>query len=393
MATFFSEHFGVEADTLEGYGAFNVSIVNDLPLFIDPFLLFNSEKESYVKLHDEIIRYLIFLREKSTSAAVNQGLLRSWYCFPEIKQNWLGFSVSGNSGSGLGIDFARALHKNLHLLFAQFGEETVTRGSHLEKVCLIADGVGRDHISDFTTNLICDYLCRYTQEFALLNLRGKDLREIAVDKAKFNYKTEIWERGRYRLPWVDGDYIILTPKDMLTRDENWINRRDMIENFEQIPTAIPDAQLRAQVSNYFETALVRHKDREPSRKERAAAATATIREFPELIDYYIRRKELDGDEAVDLSASRVFATEHIFVHQMAELQRTLSARTKFYSTGLDTYEEAHTRLAFLKDVIEKQRRTPALSSRWATNSTGDRPPNSFSAGLVRDAISCRHRSQ
>ena len=61
--------------------------------------------------------------------------MRSWYKFPEVKQNWLGFTVNGNHGSGLGRDFAVALHTNLHKLFADFGKEKVTHGSHLEKLC------------------------------------------------------------------------------------------------------------------------------------------------------------------------------------------------------------------------------------------------------------------
>ena len=133
MATFFSDYFGLDSKVLDDYGAFNVSIVNDLPLFIDPFLLFNSDKEEYQRLHDDIIRYLVFLRDRATIAHVNEAQLRLWYCFPEIKQNWLGFSVSGNSGSGLGIDFARALHGNLHKVFSDFGEEQITQSSHLEK--------------------------------------------------------------------------------------------------------------------------------------------------------------------------------------------------------------------------------------------------------------------
>src|SRR3954449_13195781 len=28
----------------------------------------------------------------------------------------------------------------------------------------------------------------------------------------------------YALPWVNDDFVILTPKDILTRDENWINK-------------------------------------------------------------------------------------------------------------------------------------------------------------------------
>lgn len=393
MPTFFSEYFEIDAKIVEDYGAFNISLVNDLPLFIDPFLLFNSEKENYVELHNEIIRYLIFLKVRATSTPIDEGLLRAWYCFPEIKQNWLGFSVSGNSGSGLGIDFARALHSNLHRLFPDFGGETVTKGSHLEKVCLIADGVGRDHISDFTTNLISDFLCTYTQKFALDHLSEKHWREVPIERVKFNYITETWERGRFCLPYTNGDYVILTPKDILTRDENWINRRDMIESFELIPAAIPDADLRAQVSNYFHQALVRHKDREPSKSELGAAATATILRFPQLIDFYIRLKEQHGDEAMNVSSERVLATEQVFIHHLQELQKILSAETKFYSVGHTTYEEAHRRLAYLKDVIENKGGYRLFLSRQSTRSPRKGPARTVPLDLVRHSICSRNRGQ
>ncbi len=354
MATFISDYFGLNQEIFDEYGAFNVSIVNDLPLFIDPFLLFHSQKEEYVELHDQIIKYLIFLRDKSNAGANEIGLLRSWYCFPEVKQNWLGFSTSGNSGHGLGIKFARELHSNLHALFSDFGKEKITQGSHLEKVCLISSGVGRDNISDFTTNLIKGFLCNFTENFARTHLNPKDVRNISINNALFNFNTESWERRSYNLPWVNGDYVILTPKDMLTRDENWINKGDLIRSFESIPTAIPDADLRAQISNYFHSVLAKHKDREASATERAEAAVRTMLNFPQTVDYYIKQKEMEGDKATDISVENVLATEYLFVRQLMEIQKTLLAATDFYGVGITTYEEAHTRLKYLKDVIENK---------------------------------------
>jgi hypothetical protein len=67
--------------------------------------------------------------------------------FPEVEQNWLGFSATCNHGHGLGRTFAEALYTNLGKIFGLFGSENVTRGSHLEKLCLIRDGVGRDNIA------------------------------------------------------------------------------------------------------------------------------------------------------------------------------------------------------------------------------------------------------
>jgi hypothetical protein len=85
----FADFFGVDSATLDEHGAFNVSLVNDLPLFIDPFLLFNSGREEYQRLHDDIIRYLRFLRDKSAQGPIRPGLLVAWFTFPEVKQNWL----------------------------------------------------------------------------------------------------------------------------------------------------------------------------------------------------------------------------------------------------------------------------------------------------------------
>lgn len=54
----FTDFFSVSEEALERHGAFNVSLINDLPLFIDPFLLFDSTNPEYQELHDQIIRYV-----------------------------------------------------------------------------------------------------------------------------------------------------------------------------------------------------------------------------------------------------------------------------------------------------------------------------------------------
>lgn len=354
MATFFSDAFGINKSVVDDFEAFDVSIINDLPLFIDPFLLFHSEKQEYQDLHESIIEYLVFLRDRAADSHVSDGMLRNWYCFPEVKQNWFGFSMVGNGGSGLGMDFARSLHENLNVIFTNFGEESITESSHLEKVCLVSSGVGRDNISDFVTNLIQDFLCTYTEKFAKAHLRADQTKKVLIDRAVFNFRTQSWQRKCYDLPWFEDDFIILTPKDMLTRDDTWINSSDLINRFQDIPNAIPDGNLRAAVSNYFERELKARKKRgqHPSKKEKAEAASETIRHFPELIDYYIKLKEDNGDDAANLSFEKVFATELFFSKRLREILQPVLAETDFYTVKPSTYEEAHIRLAYLKHVIE-----------------------------------------
>ena len=355
MKLYFSDYFDVSEEALDKYGAFNISLVSDLPLFIDPFLLFNSDKPEYRQLHDEIIAYLRFLRDKSVGQAVNDALLANWYVFKEVKQNWFGFTVLGNGGSGLGPDFARALHNNLYKIFRDFGSEQVTASSHLEKLCLIKKGVGRDNISDFTTNLIKEYLLDYTQRFAQQHIRSQLRRRVAVSKVRFNYQTESWERRVFDLPTYDDDFVLLTPKDILTRDDTWINRTDLVNSVQELPEAIPDAQLRAQVSNYFYLQLAHvPSNRKPTKKEEREAALTTIETFPQLIDYYIRFKEDHGEDAEGISREKVRLSRELFVDQARRLIEALEASAEFYNQPLNSYEEALGRARYFKHYVEHQ---------------------------------------
>ena len=353
---YFSDFFDVSPALLEDYGAFDISLINDLPLFIDPFLLFNSRNPAYQRLRKEIIRYLRFLRDRSNPGSSDPGLLRAWYQFGEVKQTWLGFSEQGNCGSGLGPNFARGLHSTLGTIFTDFGHEKITHGSHLEKVCLVAEGIGRDNISDFTTNLIKGYLLDYTQAFAREHLRPDQRRTFMVDRVCFNYDTETWERGQYELPHHAGDFVLLTPKDMLTRDEIWISRDELRDDFEKIALSVSDPELRALLNNYFRSQLSNDpkmpaKDKE---REKRQAINRTIREYPQVIEYYIREKEDTGDQAEAISNEKVAETEAWFVRQVQDFVAASLAATEFYALPEDTYEEARRRLLFLKHVIEDQ---------------------------------------
>lgn len=346
---YFSDFFEVAPEALEEFDAFDVSLINDLPLFIDPFLLFNSEEPEFQEQHSEIIRYMRFLRDVSVSGNLPTELIDLWFTFPEVKQNWLGFSLTGNAGRGLGRDFGNTLYRNLSTTFTNFGEETVTRGSHIEKLCLIKDGVGRDNLSDFTTNLIKSYLANYTQEIAQELLPKSRRRTVMLQKIRFNYKTTSWTSERFELPFIDGDFVLLTPKKILTKDEAWINRTELLDRYVEFANALPDGQLRAQVNEYLRRVLP-----EPGAKKQEVreVIARVLDRFPQVLDYYIKDKEDTGDRAVAYANLRVREVQQIFVDQIRQLVSTLLLPNGFYDIPLNTQEDARARLLFLKDVIE-----------------------------------------
>ena len=349
---YFSDFFNIDEDIIESYGAINISLINDLPLFVDPFLLFNSEKPEYQKIHSDIISYLLFLQEQAKKYPnPPAGMLAAWYHFSEVKQTWLGFSLEGNSGRGLGHDFAINIHRGLQTIFKDFGKETITRSSHLEKLCLISRLVGRDKISDFTTNFTEKYQLEYTEAFATTYLEPRQCLKFSVPRVEFCTGTHIWKSREYTLPCYKGDYVLLTPRDMLTRDDTFINRADMIRNLQNIAPSVEDAALRFALNQYFSDVL-QHKKKEMSRTEKECAANALIAEHPEIIDHYIKYKEDNEEQATSISKQVVQEVKQLFNCQLQELTTLLHKHTDFYRSSGNSRDEAYRRVIFLKNVIE-----------------------------------------
>ncbi len=353
----FSEYFGVDKKKLEKADFFNISLISDVPLFIDPFHLFYGEKKEYGALHDEIIKYLSFLRDYSVNLGgkpLSNADIDLYFRFPEVRQNWFGYSFIGNDGKGLGKKFANALNDNFFKLFA-----TGTPG-HIEKLTLVTDRVGKDSISDFTTNLIHAYLAGLTEAFAKKQINKKHLKIFTIKKAEFDYKTKSWKHKSFSLPNFEGDYVLLTPRDLLTKEEAWINKDDFVSNFSDIPTSMPNGALRTQLINYFNAKLKefseikidkKGKAREVrTEKTRRLAAQATIAEFPQTIDIYIRRKEASGDKAAKISSEFVTETEDFkenqYTHFIGHIDGGKASPT--------TLDEARERASYFKECIETE---------------------------------------
>lgn len=346
---YFSELFGLEEKVLEDYGAINISLINDIPLFIDPFLLYASDKQEYKELHEGILDYLTFLRSKAAEGIVTLEKIKRWYCFHEVKQNWLGYSETGNGGSGLGVDFGRSMTNNICNVFNNLRNETITETSHLEKLCLFRSGVGRDNVSDFTCNLIKEYLLNYTETFARQYLQPEQCRNISVQKVTFDYEREVWRPGTFYLPYFNDDYVLLTPKDLLTKDENWINLSDMRHRFLDITASLPNEELRDQINDVYARAIPER----ASQKERNEAATAVINRYPMLMDYYIKLKEEDKEGAKDASNNIVTEVDKIFIRNIQRLILKLQKDTTFYEeVSMGSYEATRKRVMFLKHIIE-----------------------------------------
>ena len=360
---FFSEKFQVSSDLIKDYGAVDISLVCDIPLFIDPMLIFNSEKNVYKELHNQIIRYFHFLYMKAEQG-LSKKEINAWFNFSEVPNNWLGYALVGNKGLALGHKYAKFLYENISFALNTHG---ISQSQHIEKAMLLYDGSGKDKISDLTVNLVKGFLCEYTEQFAKEYIQPQFIKLFPVDKAYFNYDTESFISKEFALPFVYDEkgipeYVLLTPFDILREDEPSINKADFYNSYDRIRTVIENDTLRAYVNNYIGLAVRRYEEnqrrnRKPIKEKSISkiekeAFSELVREYPELYDYYIKLREADTDEIrlkcmteLNLQLERLLVSSKniisIFENSNYQFDEYLSAR-----------EEAKQRLKFFKHIIE-----------------------------------------
>ena len=192
-----------------------------------------------------------------------------------------------------------------------------------------------------------------TKMLPIVNSLADFGKEFSVGRVCFNWETTSWKAQKYYLPCYADDYVLLTPKAMLTRDDTFINRIDMIRNLQEIAPAISDDALRFELEIYFREVLYKKK-KELSQTEKNDIATRLIKQHPELIDYYMKYKEDNEAEATSISKEKVEEVETLFNDQISQLVSLLNEKTEFYHRIPDAHDEAKLRVGYLKHVIEEQ---------------------------------------
>lgn len=146
-----------------------------------------------------------------------------------------------------------------------------------------------------------------------------------------------------------GEHVLLTPVDILTKDEAWISHKGFIEDFSQVIGSVPNDQLRDQINLY----LTKVMPADPTKDERAIAFEKTILQYPQLMDVYVSLQEANKDAASSSSFEKVSLAQKLFEENLLRLVALLD-KTKFYDAEPNSYEAGMQRVQFLKHVIEKQ---------------------------------------
>ncbi|SCZ68455.1 hypothetical protein [Thiohalomonas denitrificans] len=292
---------------------------------------------------------MVYLRELAVN---NPSIGLTLFQFPEIRQNWLGLCKWGNNGKGLGPKFAKNLISAFNGFYRNFGTETVTDASHIEKLTLVGSGIGRDFISDFTTNLIFEFLLEYSEKFAKQHLYEQQRKTFTV-RCHFDQDLMIWQSESFELPYFykgdrEEDFILLTPVDILTKDDAFICHSDFTSEFRRIANSLDNTALRDAINLYFMKRL----PTDPKKDDIERAIDATVQKYPEILDYYIKKKESEKDKATALSSEKVSKLRDELLATLTEFCKHIFVNSDFYKINPSSYSEALKRAHFLKQVIE-----------------------------------------
>ncbi|NIA23657.1 MAG: hypothetical protein GWP03_05830 [Proteobacteria bacterium] len=196
----------------------------DIPLYVDPFLLWKSPSQQDQALHTAItnsFNYLNYLLKKDRVDEAVSTLIS----ISECQEVGLGVSKT-RKGTRIGQAKAKSildLYRDIQK-YSQFGF------THFEVIQLYIAGISKDRISDIACSYIKSFLIDYTIEQCELN--GIPTEEVVLETI-YNYKSnslDIDQKAYLPVSPVTKKPIIFTPKRWL-RFNPWINFEDYYRSY------------------------------------------------------------------------------------------------------------------------------------------------------------------
>ena len=202
-------------------------------------------------------------------------------------------------------------------------------------------------------------MVEYTEKFASKYINIRFLESFLIAKYKFNYQTGSWVSKKITLPFIINtkgkkEYVLLTPKEILTKNNPWINNEDKLNQFNTVLETIPNEQLRAKINRYFDSILKKDESGKITKKDKDKAKLQIYQEYPELIDLFVKIKEDSGDKAVAISNEIVAQTKTIFIDLANEIKEKLLSETDFYEQKQDSFQDTYRRLLYFKNWVENK---------------------------------------
>ena len=195
----------------------------DIPLYVDPFLLWKSPSQMDNGLHDLVIQNFNHL-----GYLVNQGKGN------EASDMLIGLSECeavglGTSKTRRGNRIGKKVANDILKLFSDIPQLKTNGFTHIEEVQLLVGQVAKDRISDITCNLISSFLIDYTIQRCEEN--NIPMEQVIIESI-YDSKSHTLKAETVFLPVNPNTKqpILLVPKRWL-RFSSWIGMDDYFSNY------------------------------------------------------------------------------------------------------------------------------------------------------------------
>lgn len=205
----FAQHFGLGKSQAE-LDFVDVPLARDIPLFIDPFAVSQRPDRWAQDAHSHLVAFFQQVVDGIRSGH-DQEARRLLNHLGEPNETHLGLSRGRPQGAGIGQMQADEIFEALRT------SQAVQTGflTSLEECELMIDGIGRDKISDLTTNVLRGKLAEYTLEQC--GLHGIATQQVAIGP-QFRLDLHDWANDYCQLPVANRRPILLVPKVIARSD-------------------------------------------------------------------------------------------------------------------------------------------------------------------------------
>jgi hypothetical protein len=217
-----TDHYGI-ATAQEAVDFAIPFLDEDIPLSLDPFLLWKSPSQQDNTLHTGIVNSFNYLGHLVRANKKDEAA-RMLIALSECEEVGLGFSET-RAGKRIGEKIANEILRLFEVI-----PQIVTGGfTHFEEIQLLVDGVSKDRVSDIACNYLMSFLIDFTIDQC--HKLGIPMQDVVL-RAVYNYRlNRLDENQKVKLPVspATGHPVILVPKRWL-RAIPWLNFDDYITN-------------------------------------------------------------------------------------------------------------------------------------------------------------------
>ncbi|BDY15421.1 hypothetical protein Sulfitobl28_13910 [Sulfitobacter pontiacus] len=284
----FSKYHGLKASQAQ-LDFVDVNSSQDTPVFIDPFAI-EIRSDPWSNDCAEAIR--VFFH--SVLAALRNGDDgRAKYLLGQLHEpaeTYLGLSQGKPKGRGVGSFQADLLADAIRNSVAFESGKL----EDLSELALYVEGIGRDKVSDLTTNIIRAQLVEYTKnQCGVFGISRSDY----VGPPLWDAKTEEWRSATIKLPYIGKKPVLLVPKTIVRRNLS-LNSSDFyskhILTFLQAEHVAAHGSLTALIRGKSSAAEVKNRVvKKPTKAKlkeihpkNPSIILEMINEHPELLEYY-----------------------------------------------------------------------------------------------------------